>query len=449
MNHFRPIKLLVFILALLSPSSYADLYTATKYYQEQNYAKAYHEFYQLAQLGNGDAIYNLAVMSLHGQGTEKNLSLAHAWFALAGEYGIAEALKTAHLIASQYPDQQVLAQVLQETKNRYGYQYISDKFQPDLTQPLSSTVSLSRVFDKQPEYPEQAARQGLEGWVWLEFDIDHSGVVKNLVVIDDYPKNIFTSALINAVSVWRYDSGNPKKNHSLIYHFTTYKGKEYKRTLAFQQQDYHKEIRRHIDAAEQGNAQVQYYIANWLSSNDYNASRLLKYHWRDDSAYLTMLLASAKNNLAIAQYKLAMELLTSTEDKTQFNVALNWLKRSAASFAPAQYKLATLHSQQNSKIFAPNEATKWFKRSADNDIRAAKALSLHLYNHPNDEESLIDWLNKALSQDKNDPELLLLQAKLLRSSNTKESIKIAQLALKQAQKRGWDTAQIQKFMVSL
>ncbi|KZN43407.1 TonB family protein [Pseudoalteromonas luteoviolacea] len=448
MNHFRPIKLLVLILVLLSPTSQADLYTATQYYQQQKYVKAYNEFYQLAQLGNGDAIYNLAVMSLHGQGTEKNLSSAHAWFSLAAEYGISESLKTAQLISSQYANQQVLAQVLNDKKERFGYQYVSQSYYPNLDHTIAPSGTLSRVYEKLPEYPEQAARQGLEGWVWLEFDIDTSGVVKNLVVIDDYPKNIFASALINAVSVWRYKPGQAKKNHSLIYHFTTFKGKEYKRTLAFQQQDYQVEIKRHIDAAEQGNAQVQYYIANWLSSDKYNASQLLKYHWRDDSAYLTMLLAAAKNDLPIAQYKLAMELLTST-NKNQFSVALNWLKRSANKFAPAQYKLATLYSDKNSQIYAPSEATKWFTKSVEGDKRAAKALSLHLYNHTMGSDDVTFWLNKGLELDKSDPELLLLKAKLTSSNDKNEALKLAKNAQKQALKRQWNTALIEEFLETL
>ncbi|AOT10348.1 TonB family protein [Pseudoalteromonas luteoviolacea] len=449
MKHVRPIELIILILALFSTSSRADLFTATQYYQQQNYVKAYDEFYQLAQLGNGDAIYNLAVMSLHGQGTEKNLSISHAWFSIAAEYGIAEALRTAHIISSQYADQQVLDQALQQRKSQFGYQYLSDKYQPDFSKAKKHPQSSERTFDKQPDYPEQAARQGIEGWVWLEFDIDTTGVVKNITVIDDYPKNIFTSSLINAVKVWRYKPGKAKKNHSLIYHFTTYKGKEYKRTLAFQQQDYKAQIRRHIDAAEQGNALVQYYIANWLSSNEYNASRLLKYHWRDDNDYLTILLAAAKNNLPVAQYKLAVELLTNTHDKKQFDVALNWLKRSALHFSPAQYKLATLYGDKHSQLFAPYEATKWFKRSAPNDKRAAKALSLHLFKHPSDEENLSQWLTVALEQDENDPELLLLQAKLTHSTNKSKSIKIAQNALKQAKKRQWDTSQIEQFISKL
>ncbi|MFM9785801.1 hypothetical protein, partial [Streptomyces scabiei] len=66
------------------------------------------EFTQLAQLGNPDAIYNIAVMHLHGQGMDKNNAQAYAWFSLAADFGLADARDTAMLIAQQTKNKQPL-----------------------------------------------------------------------------------------------------------------------------------------------------------------------------------------------------------------------------------------------------------------------------------------------------------------------------------------------------
>ncbi|MBQ4810859.1 TonB family protein [Pseudoalteromonas luteoviolacea] len=446
MLHFRTFRILLLLLAILPKVSFADLFTATQHYQQESYTEAYNEFYKLAEVGNGDAIYNLAVMSLYGQGTEKNLTLAYAYFTIAAEYGIAESQKTAQLIATQYPDKQALKQVLEQKRALFGYPFMSQKYSPNFTELTFSNDPIEKVYEKVPAYPEQAARQGLEGWVWLEFDVGVTGAVKNIKVIDSYPKNIFTSALLNAVSIWRYKANHPKKNHSLVYHFTTFKGKEYQRTLGFQQKDYRNEIKRHIDAAEQGNAQIQYYVANWLSSDKYNASQLLKYHWRDDTAHLTMLLAAAKNNYPIAQYKLAIELLSNTPSTHQFNVAVNWLYRSAKTFAPAQYKLATLYADSNNEIFAPHKATNWYKQAVAQDNRAAKALSLHLFKYSPNSPQITKWLETALGRDRGDPELLLLKAKLSKSNDPQKALRLAKTALRNAKERNWDVSPIQAFL---
>ena len=94
-----------FVILLVS-LSYAlpvrgDLASATKAYQAQQYNEAYQQFKTLATLGNVDALYNLAVMNLHGQGHEQNLNKAFSYFVLAGDYGLSAADNHARLIAQQ------------------------------------------------------------------------------------------------------------------------------------------------------------------------------------------------------------------------------------------------------------------------------------------------------------------------------------------------------------
>jgi periplasmic protein TonB len=58
-----------------------------------------------------------------------------------------------------------------------------------------------------PDYPPRALSRGLEGWVQVQFTITATGTVKDPVVVDAMPRNIFDDAALKAIARWRY---NPK-----------------------------------------------------------------------------------------------------------------------------------------------------------------------------------------------------------------------------------------------
>jgi protein TonB len=64
----------------------------------------------------------------------------------------------------------------------------------------------------EPQYPPQAARRGLEGWVKVRFTISTSGSVEGAVVVQSSDA-VFERAAIAAVNKWKYQpqlqSGKP------------------------------------------------------------------------------------------------------------------------------------------------------------------------------------------------------------------------------------------------
>jgi protein TonB len=56
-----------------------------------------------------------------------------------------------------------------------------------------------------PDYPPRALSRGLEGWVQVRFTITATGTVKDPVVVNAEPKNIFDEAALKAISRWRYN----------------------------------------------------------------------------------------------------------------------------------------------------------------------------------------------------------------------------------------------------
>jgi protein TonB len=66
----------------------------------------------------------------------------------------------------------------------------------------SDVIPLVRI---PPEYPRRAASRGREGWVQVQFTITPTGTVKDAVVVNSDPKNIFDDAALKAIARWRYN----------------------------------------------------------------------------------------------------------------------------------------------------------------------------------------------------------------------------------------------------
>jgi len=60
------------------------------------------------------------------------------------------------------------------------------------------------IYRVAPQYPPKALKNRIEGWVIVEFSVSPQGTVKNPVVIDSSPKNVFDNVAINAVLKFRF-----------------------------------------------------------------------------------------------------------------------------------------------------------------------------------------------------------------------------------------------------
>jgi protein TonB len=56
-----------------------------------------------------------------------------------------------------------------------------------------------------PDYPQRAARHGIEGWVQIQFTVTTTGAVRDPVVVGAAPKGEFEDAALKAIARWRYN----------------------------------------------------------------------------------------------------------------------------------------------------------------------------------------------------------------------------------------------------
>jgi len=56
-----------------------------------------------------------------------------------------------------------------------------------------------------PPYPGSAFRQGVEGWVLLEFALDGTGAAKNIVVVDANPRGVFERSATEGLKATQFN----------------------------------------------------------------------------------------------------------------------------------------------------------------------------------------------------------------------------------------------------
>jgi protein TonB len=55
-----------------------------------------------------------------------------------------------------------------------------------------------------PQYPRDAARNNITGWVQLEVLVNPDGTVRSARVLDSKPKGLFEAAAVQAVLRWKF-----------------------------------------------------------------------------------------------------------------------------------------------------------------------------------------------------------------------------------------------------
>ena len=72
---------------------------------------------------------------------------------------------------------------------------------PGQQAPEGDVIPIVRI---DPQYPREAALEGTEGWVKLEFTINADGTVGDVIVLDSNPRRVFDGNAQRALYKWKF-----------------------------------------------------------------------------------------------------------------------------------------------------------------------------------------------------------------------------------------------------
>ena len=93
---------------------------AEKYYEDNDFRKAYKIYFKLAKVGDHYSQNKLSQMYVEGKGKKADLTEAYAWSVLAAESGVAGIVKKSDKLLQQTKNQAEAMKRAEKLKNKYG-----------------------------------------------------------------------------------------------------------------------------------------------------------------------------------------------------------------------------------------------------------------------------------------------------------------------------------------
>src|ERR1700735_215225 len=124
---FSSVSIVLLLLLTAMPAS-ADLYSAGVAYKKADFASAFEQFKELAELGQPEAQYSLAVMYTRGEGVSQNYVYAHAWASLASQNGEANAKALAEQLGQRLTPTSL--GISSEIQSKYSQEALNARLMP-------------------------------------------------------------------------------------------------------------------------------------------------------------------------------------------------------------------------------------------------------------------------------------------------------------------------------
>ena len=214
---------LVAVAAFLSSTpARADLYSAAQAYEKGDFAAAFGQFKELAELGQPHAQFNLAAMYARGEGVAPSNTNAHAWASLAGQNGEARGKELADK----------LEPMLTPTSLQFSSELQAQYSQAKLNERLLPHVLLGKEYEDRdpprlskpypPAYPSDAERKGIQGETYVEFTVAPDGHPRMPRILYSLPyfEECVRESIMRSTFLPARINGEPvSASMSMLYHF--------------------------------------------------------------------------------------------------------------------------------------------------------------------------------------------------------------------------------------
>ena len=195
--------LLSAVLVLASSQAFADFRNGLKLFQAGEYSAARNEFLALAELGDGASQYNLAAMSMQGQGSPKDLGTGVGWLRAAASNGYS-GMPTEKLTALYSKLQEGERQAADAIVARYGHETLKETVLPQFI-PITSCPDFTpaEILQMAPvNYPP--FHNGQDGVVISAVTIGVDGLARDPQTLMAVPSDDFAAVVIAALLQSRF-----------------------------------------------------------------------------------------------------------------------------------------------------------------------------------------------------------------------------------------------------
>ena len=419
--------------------AWADLGSAAAAYKKGEFASAFQQFKELAELGQPEAQLDLAIMYARGEGTTPSNTYAHAWASLASANGESRAATLRLRFESELTPTSL--QISSDIQAQYSQAALDKRLMPRFLKGKEyedrDPVHRSKPFI--PSYPGEAQRKGVQGEVYVEFVVapdGHPRIPRILYAVpvgffedtvrDSIMRSVYLPARINGVPV--------AAPVSTFYNF--------KMNVSIDEYgNLEKRVNDTLKKAEAGDPGAQMLYGMMVAG-------LPQLNKTYDQA-LPWFLKAAQAGARYAQYQIGTGLLSGHGCQCDTGKGEIWLQKAAQADEPdAQVSLAEYLLKGTPDQESIGGAVVWLERAAKQGNTAAKlrlsailaASPLTKFQDPTRALALADGLEREL---KHDPSLWEIRAAANASrADFKAANKAQAQAIVEAKRLDWDLTQL-------
>ncbi|MEP6885233.1 MAG: TonB family protein [Gammaproteobacteria bacterium] len=433
--------LLALSLALGPFCARADLYSASVAYHKEDYAAAFKEFKDLAELGQPTAQFNLAVMYAKGQGTAVSNTYAHAWASLAQSNGQP---KAGDLVAELEPQLTPASlRISTDIQMQFSAESLKSRLMPRYLngREYADREPVRRVKAFMPEYPADAQHSGVQGQVFVEFVVATDGHARLPRILYALPAGYFEAAVRDSVLRSTFlparVNGMP-----IVTTISTFYNFDVPGVKLADYGDLGNRVKLTLEKAEKGDTAAQLLYAMMIAG-------LPQLRQTYDKA-IPWFLKAAQAGSPYAQYQLGTGLLQGRGCECDAAKGDIWLEKAAQADQPdAQVTLAEHLLRDHPTPESVSAASVWLERAAKQGNSSAKLylaalLSTNPQTQVHDPARALALADSVIRDLKGDPTSWEVHAAAYAArGDFKDAGKDEARAMKQAATLGWDLTPLQ------
>jgi TonB family protein len=436
-------SVLIAVLAILAAiPARADLYSAQMAYKKGDLATAFKQFKEMAELGQPQAQYDMAVMYARGEGIDQNNIYAHAWASLAAQNGEVKGQELAEKLQPNLTPTSL--GISTDIQSKYSQSALDARLMPHILKGKEyedrDPVRPSKPFI--PEYPIEAARNGIQGEAYVEFIVAPDGHPRLPRILYALPSGFFEEvvreSVLRSVYLPARINGEPiSTSVSMMYNFTV-PGVTIHNYDGLERKVHDTELK-----AEGGDPQAQMLYGMMLAG--------LPQLKRSYNQALPWFLKAAQAGSPYAQYQIGTGLLQGRGCQCDSSKGEIWLQKAAQADQPdAQVSLAEYLLKGEPTRESVAGAVVWLERASKQGNGSAKLLLSAILaatpisgvRDPSRALTLVDGLEHDY---KSDPSVWEIRAAANASrGDFKAAVKAQSKAVSDATHLGWDLAQLQQ-----